>query len=162
MSNTDRGVLGGGALGAVTGTIIGAATGHPGAGAAIGAGAGAVAGGLTGAAVDHSERKQAAAAAARRCPPLSLQEVVQLTQSGTSDAIIIDQIRGSGQVYHLTAQDIIWLQNQGVREPVIHEMQATAWQSPRQVYTSAPVVYEVVPAAPPPVAVGVGFSTRIR
>jgi hypothetical protein len=163
MSNTDRGVLGGGALGAVAGTAIGAATGHPGAGAAIGAATGAVGGGLIGASEDRMERRQqariAAAEAARRNPPPTLQEIVQLTQSGTSDTIIIDQIRGSGQIYNLSSQDILYLQQNGVRDVVIQALQATAWQTPRHVYTAAPVqpvvVYEAAP--PPPVGIGIGF-----
>ena len=57
MSHTDRGVLGGGAVGAGAGALIGSATGHTGAGAAIGAGVGALSGGLIGNEIDRSEKK---------------------------------------------------------------------------------------------------------
>lgn len=48
LTTREKGLLGGGALGAGTGAIIGAAVGHPGAGAAIGGGLGALAGGVIG------------------------------------------------------------------------------------------------------------------
>jgi hypothetical protein len=159
MSNTDKGVLGGAGLGAVTGGLVGAATGHAGAGAAIGAGLGGVAGGLTGAAIDNSERKQAIREAAAQNPPVSLTDIVQMTQKGSSDSVIIEQIRVTGSVYHLSSQEIMWLQDNGVREPVIREMQATAYRPARRVYTAAPVVQPVyVVEEPPPIGVGVGFS----
>jgi hypothetical protein len=160
MSNTDKGVLAGGGLGAATGAAIGSLTHHTGAGAVLGGAVGAIAGGLTGSAIDNSERKQAAAnaaavAAANQPPPLSLEDVQKLSASGTSDGVIINQIRASGSVYRLTADQILWLQQYGVHDSVIREMQATAYRAPRAVYTAAPVyVYE---PAPPPV-VGVGFS----
>lgn len=48
LTTREKGILGGGALGAGTGAIIGSAVGHPGAGAAIGGGLGALAGGAIG------------------------------------------------------------------------------------------------------------------
>jgi hypothetical protein len=165
MNNTDKGVLAGGALGAAAGGLIGGQRGKALPGAAIGGVLGAVAGGLTGSAIDKSERKQEQKlAAATAPPPLQLQDIVQLTASGSSDDVIISQIRATGSVYNLTAQDIIWLQNNGVREPVIREMQATAYRPMRRVYTAVPVqpVY-VVPAPPPPPPVGFGVGvTYIR
>jgi hypothetical protein len=169
MSNADKGVATGGLLGAGAGALIGSATHHTGAGALIGAGVGAVAGGLTGAAIDNSEHKQqqaaAAAAAAARQPALRLDEIVALTQKGVSDSVIIDQIRLSGAVYHLRAEDITYLADNGVREPVIHELQATAYRPARRVvYAPAPPVQEVIvvdrPPPPPVVGVGVGFRSR--
>jgi hypothetical protein len=173
MSNTDKGVVTGGVLGAGAGALIGAATHHAGAGALIGTGVGAVAGGLTGAAIDDSEKKQkaqqaAAAAAAARQPAPTLPEIVEMTQKGISDAVIIDQIRLSGAIYHLRAADIGYLTDSGVREQVIRELQATAYRQPRRViYAPGPAPVEevvVVPPPPPlPVSVGLGFGyTRIR
>jgi uncharacterized protein YcfJ len=48
LTTREKGLLGGGAMGAGTGAIIGAAVGHPGAGAAIGGGLGALTGGVIG------------------------------------------------------------------------------------------------------------------
>ena len=156
QSNTGTGALAGGGLGAVAGALI-AGPRHAAAGALAGGVLGATAGGLTGAAVDNSEKKAAARDAALRA--LSLEDVVKLTASGASDELIINQIRTTGSVYILSAEQLIWLQNNGVREPVIREMQATAVR-PRRVYTAVPVqpVYVADPYPPPPVGVGVGVS----
>src|SRR5262245_20911189 len=159
MSNTDKGVLAGGGLGAAAGALVGGSRGHAGTGALLGGALGAAAGGLTGAGIDKAERKaeaRVAAAQAAARPPLSLQEIAELTAGGSSDAIIINQIRVGGGVYHLTGQDLLYLQQSGVREPVIAELQATAVRPPRAVYTEAPVY--VVPGPPPPVGVGVGVT----
>jgi hypothetical protein len=161
MSHTDKGVLGGAALGGVAGGLIGKAAGNTAAGAVIGAAAGGVTGGAIGNAADRAEAKQAAQAAAAQRGPLGLEEVAKMTQQGVSDSVIIDQIRLSGNVYNLSAEQIIWLQQSGVHEPVIREMQATAYRPGRRVYAAQPVY-----AAPPPVvvveqpppSVGIGFS----
>src|SRR5207237_2634949 len=84
LNNTEKGIGAGGLIGAGTGALIGRATGHTGAGAAIGAGVGAVTGGLVGNAVDESEKKAAARAAAQS-RALGLVDVVQLTQAHTSE-----------------------------------------------------------------------------
>jgi hypothetical protein len=161
MSNTDRGVLGGGALGAGAGAAIGSLTGHTGAGAAIGAVTGAVTGGLVGNAADESERRRAAQlAAANARPPMSLEEIATLAQQHVSDDVIISQIHTTGSAYNLTADQIVWLKQVGVSDRVVEEMQLTT-RFPRRVYTAVPVypdpVYVVEPP-PPPVHVGIGFG----
>ena len=164
LSNTEGGALAGGALGAGTGALIGKATGHTGAGALIGAGVGAVSGGLVGNAIDKSEEKTAAMVAAANNPPrgpLGITDVAQLAQAHVSDQVIIDQIRTTGSVFHLSSTDTIWLKQNGVSDPVVQEMLATANRYPRRVYSPAPApVYVVEP--PPPVAVGVGFGYHGR
>ena len=172
MSHTDKGVLGGGAIGAGTGALIGSATGHTGAGAAIGAGVGAVTGGLIGNDIDKSEAKTkaeiaqaSAAAAAPANGPLSLPDIAQMAQSGLSDSVIIGQIRTTRSVYVLTPQDLAWLKTQQVSDAVVMEMQATASRMPQpgRVYARpyyGPDVVYVDPYGPPPV--GVGFSYRYR
>jgi len=156
MSNTDKGVLGGGAIGATAGAIIGKATGNTGAGAALGAIGGAVTGGLVGNAIDDSERKQAAqvAAAASAERQLGITDVVHMAQSQLSDGVIISKIRASGTVYNLSVADINFLKTNGVSDAVVMEMNATARRAPRQVYQP---VYVVEPP-PPPVRVGIGFG----
>ncbi len=155
MSNTDKGVLGGGALGAGIGALAGGPR-HAGVGALIGGATGALVGGLAGSSADRSERRAEAAAIAAQRPPLSLEEVVRLTGSGASDTLIVNQVRVSGSVYYLTGEQVNWLIANGVREPVIQEMQATAVRQPRYVYAPAPPPVYVYPP-PPPVGVGVGF-----
>lgn len=157
---TEQGLVGGGLMGSVLGAIAGGRR-HSAAGAVVGGLAGAAVGGAIGSAKD--DKRAAQVAAAQRQPPLSLQDVINLTASGMSDEVIIDQIRRSGAVYHLTAQDLMTLQNGGVREPVIRELQATVNRPVRRIYT--PVVqpvYVVEPAPPPPVAFGVGVTYTHR
>ncbi len=158
LSHTENGALAGGAIGAGTGALVGSALGHTGGGALIGAGVGALSGGLIGNAVDTSERRAAAAQARRQ---IGVVDVVQMVQSHVSDDLIIADIRASGSVFQLSAQDTIWLKQNGVSDRVIQEMMATAYRVPRRVYTATPVygppVYVVEPP-PPPVSVGIGFG----
>ena len=167
LSNTEKGVGAGGLIGAGTGALIGNATGHTGAGALIGAGVGALSGGLVGHAVDESEKKTEAKIAAATNPPrgpLGLVDVVQLAQAHVTDDVIVSQIRSTRSVFYLSANDTIWLKQQGVSDRVIQEMLATASRYPRAVYSPAPVcterVYVVDP--PPPVSVGFGFGYASR
>jgi len=163
MSNTEKGVGAGGLIGAGTGAVVGNAVGRPGAGALIGAGVGALSGGLIGNAIDESERKTEAkvAAAQQSRGPLGLTDVVQLVQQHVSDDVIIGQIRTTGSVFYLSTQDLLWLKQNGVSDPVIREMQATVLRGPRRVYSAAPVygppVYVVDPA-PVSVGFGVGYT----
>jgi hypothetical protein len=150
-SNTGAGAVAGGVLGGVAGTVVGAAVGRPLAGAAIGAAAGAGTGALVGNAEDHREQRAAAAYAANH-PPLTITDVVGMVQNHISDAVIIQQMRETGSTYNLTPSDVIWLKQQGVSDAVVMEMQA---RRPGTVYGQP--VY-VVPADPPPVAVGVGVG----
>lgn len=162
MSNTDKGVLAGGGIGAGTGALIGSATGHTGLGAVAGGVVGAVSGGLVGSAVDKAERAEARAAAAAAPAPLNPTDIVRLSHERVREDIIIAQIRSTGSAYRLTADDIIWLRQNGVSENVISEMQATAYRLPRRVYGPAPVVERVyiVEPPPPPVSVGIGYTWR--
>lgn len=166
MSSTDKGILGGGAIGAGTGAIIGSATGHSGAGAAIGAAVGGLSGGLIGNEMDENKKKtdaQIAAVSAQSAPargPLGLAEVAQMAQQGISDAIIISQIRTTRSVYNLQPNDIAWLKSQNVSDAVVMEMQATASRvvPASRVYGHAYYGPDVVYVSPPPPPVGVGFT----
>src|SRR5438477_9998461 len=88
MSNTEKGALAGGGIGAGAGALIGSATHHTGVGAIAGGALGALAGGLTGNAIDESEKKQqaqiAAATAAQRAP-LGLTDIVNMAQQHITD-----------------------------------------------------------------------------
>ncbi len=166
MSDTEKGVLGGGAIGAVCGTIVGAAFHRPGLGAAIGGGTGAVAGGLIGHDSDVVKKKAAEAEAAQAMQngPLGLTDIAQMAQQHISDMVIIEQIRSTGSIYHLAPADIAWLKENGVSDAVVLEMQSTANRYPRRVYSAVPMgqpVYVVQPAPPPPpigVGIGIGYS----
>src|ERR1700722_3388726 len=124
QTNTGTGLLAGGALGALAGGAIGA-----------------------GASEDHHEHQQAINAQQRRA--LALQDVVDLTRSGTSDQIIMNQINTSGIAYHLTGAQIQWLHDNGVHDPVIETLQATATRPPPVYIQERPEVVYVAPAPPP-------------
>jgi hypothetical protein len=170
MSNTDAGVLGGTAIGATGGALIGSAVGDPLAGAALGGVLGAVTGGLTGSAVDRAEARAEANAYQRvkaeqalQRPPLSIQDVITLTQNHISDSIIIRQIQETNSFYNLTANDLIGLRQMGVSETVIAVMQT---RRPPVGYAAPPVLggpvvqreVVIVEPAPPPPPVSFGFG----
>jgi hypothetical protein len=161
MNNTEAGALGGGAIGAGTGALLGSLTGHAGAGAAIGAGVGAVTGGLIGNSQDKAEarHKEAVAEWSAQHPPLALADVVQMTQQHISDDLIIHQMEVSRSYYNLRPEDITYLKSQGVSDRVVYTMQSRRGGGGATVVQVRPPVY-VVEREPPPVAVGIGFRGR--
>ena len=159
------GALAGGAGGALIGNGIGKAVGGPGsrtAGTLIGGAVGTIGGALIGRSQDQANARakqaEADAVAARAQPPLQIPDVVRLTQQGVSDAVIINQIRTTGSVYRLTADDLTYLQQNAVSSAVVTEMQATATRVPQRVYVQQPVY--VAPAPPPPVVTGAVIYSR--
>lgn len=170
MSHTDKGILGGAALGTGLGAAIGSASKNTGAGAVIGGLAGGLAGGLVGNSIDESEKRQELKLAAAQQPavgPLGLTDIVQMAQQRISDSVIIQQIRTTNSVYHLSPADIQWLNANGVSDAVVMEMQATAGRAPKRVYTPVPVrerviLVEPAPPPPPPVGIGIGFGYAPR
>jgi hypothetical protein len=150
---TGTGALAGGALGTGIGALAGGRHGAL-AGGLIGAGVG----GLTGAAVDAKHEKQAEQAAVAQSQQ-EMMDIANLAQSHTADAIIINKVRTSNTVYHLTADQINWLKAYQVSDAVIVEMQATAAR-PQRVYAPTRVVVVEEPPPPPPPAVGFGVMIR--
>jgi len=130
-SGCDRtvgGALTGGVIGAGAGAIIGNQSGHAGEGALIGAGIGALSGGIIGHAIDDAERQELQQQHPETLErwdggqPLSPADVVNLTRARVSDNVIISQIRNTRTTYRLSAQDIIYLQQNGVSTRVIDFM----------------------------------------
>jgi hypothetical protein len=163
-TNTGRGALAGGGIGAGLGALAGSAVGKPGAGAAIGAGVGALTGGAIGNSMDEQEKRhqqELIQASASRPAPLSIQDVVNMSKGGVSDQVIVTQMRSSGSVFQLSADDVVRLRQEGVSDPVVNAMMETPRQpvvvrQPRAVYVREPVyVYEPYP---PPVHIGFGFG----
>jgi hypothetical protein len=169
MSNTEKGAGLGGALGAGMGAAIGSANGDAGKGALIGAAGGALLGGMAGNAEDKAEKadlqyQRNAAYAAAAKPTLGLTDVAGMAQQGMSDQIIINQIRTTGSTYALSPNDLAYLKQNNVSDPVIMEMQRAssrrviAAPPPQTVIVEQPVmVGRPVYVAPPPV-VGFGVS----
>ena len=151
-NNTASGALIGGAAGAMTGAAIGGPHNNAGPDALIGAAAGAIAGGIIGNVMDQ----QQAAALRAQAPqtyvrvqegqPLTVGDVKAMAAARVSDDVIINQIRSSHTVYHLSSSDIIDLHNSGVSDTVINFMIST----PTQVVNDANVPAGPVVAQAPP------------
>jgi outer membrane lipoprotein SlyB len=144
---TGSGALAGGA----TGAIIGSMARNHAAGAAIGAATGALVGGLIGHGMDQAQEAQLQAQAPQTLQrieqgdPLTVLDVQALVQAGISDDLIINQIRNSRTVYHLSTADIISLKNTGASDVIIDFMINT----PTQIQ-SATVAGESGRVAPAP------------
>ena len=112
-------------------------------------------GAAVGSADDRKEHREAvvqAQAAGTVQGPMTMSDIIKLTQSQVGEMTIIKQIQTSRTVFQLTPDDIVMLKSYGVTDNVINAMQDSLRQ-PRPV-----VVYERVP--PPPVAVGIGYYRR--
>jgi len=149
QNNTGSGALIGGALGALTGAVIGGPR-HGGEGALIGAAAGAVGGGLIGNSVDQEQNARLRAQAPQtyvkvnQGQPLSVADVKALAKSKINDDVIINQISSTHSVFHLSAADIIDLRDTGVSDRIINFMIATPSTAGAQPTTM------IVQQAPPP------------
>jgi Glycine zipper len=145
----DRGAVAGGLTGAGVGALVGNALGETAGGAAIGAGIGALTGGAIGGALDDIEARNRAEIAAQLGRPVALgqanpEEVVAMTRAGVDPRLIVNYVNNSGLAQPPSAQDVIYLTQQGVAPEVIQAM-----QSPR--LAQAPVL--VAPPPPTPVII---------
>jgi hypothetical protein len=164
MSNTDRGALAGTGIGAGIGAVVGKACGNTGAGAVIGGILGLATGASIGNDIDRREEHRAVqqvaaqqAEAQKRWPTLT--QIQEMAANGVNDANIINEIRTTGAVYHLRAEDVLWLHKYGVSDGVIAEMQATTARVPQQViYQPAPVHERVIIYEEPAPYVRFGFG----
>ena len=151
-NNTQTDALGGGLLGAGLGALM-AGPRHALQGAAIGGAVGAGTGALVGNSQDKIDQQRKdyaiAAANAQAQRQMSLDEIVQMSQRGTPDDIIIQQIATTGSTWPgLTSTDINYLQDQRVSSRVISYIQQA-----RRIVVVQPRPYYYAP--PPPVGVGV-------
>jgi hypothetical protein len=80
-----------------------------------------------------------------------LQEVVKLAQAKMPDDVIKNYISSTGKSYRLSADDIIYLNSQGVSPSVISALQTTSSPTPPPVAPPAapPVTQPSSPPAPP-------------
>lgn len=122
-SNTGTGVIAGGTLGATIGGIAGG-----GGGALIGGAAGVIAGGLIGAALDEQDKRVMQQSSPRtvdrmdRGEPLTINDVIKLSQGGVTDETIINYIHDKKTTYNLTQAQVRRLQDAGVSGRVINYM----------------------------------------
>jgi hypothetical protein len=113
-------------------------------------------GGIAGANQDRREEHKAAVQAAvnaQTARQMNINEIVQMAQSGQSDAVIMNQIASTGSVFNLTSDDVNYLHQQRVSDQVITYMQQRRYVYVQPVYPYPP---------PPPVYVEPGVSVGIR
>jgi hypothetical protein len=151
-NDTASGTFVGGALGAVTGAIVGGKK-DRGEGALIGAGVGALTGNLLGRSKDRADKQRAAVGAAvtahanqqAAAMAITNYDLVSMTRAGVSDDVIISTMRSRGARLDLSPNALISLKQSGVNDRVLLAAQemnngpAVVYGAPRP----AVVVHEV-------------------
>jgi hypothetical protein len=99
----------------------------------------------------------AASASYAQTPPANvspdLQEIVKFTQAHMSDDVIISYIKNANKTYSLSADDMLYLNSQGVSQGVLAAMLAAkSSAAPVAVPPPAPAPEPAAPAPAPPVA----------
>jgi hypothetical protein len=132
QSKAGTGAVIGGIGGAALGGLIGSKSADAGKGAAIGGAIGA----LGGAAVGHDQDKkaerqknedyQSQAQTAAASTRVSRSDVIEWSQTGVSDDVIVDRIQRSSSTFYLTDGDVKQLREARVSERVITAMKGTA------------------------------------
>lgn len=161
QNDTAAGTVAGGALGAVTGAMIGGRD-NRGEGALIGLGVGALTGNLMGRAKDRADEQRAAygaAAVGQMNQQVAAQAVTnydlqEMTRAGVSEDVIISTMRSRGTRLDLSPSSLIALKQAGVSDRVVLAAQSTgptgpAVVGPAPILAPAPVVH----MAPPPAVI---------
>ena len=155
-NDTAGGTIVGGALGAITGAAV-AGRNDRGAGALIGAGVGAVTGNLLGRSKDATDERRAANGAIATSQlnqqaaamAVSNYDLLQMSQAGISDDVIISTMRSRGARVDLSPQALIALKQQGVSDRVVVAAQQMG-SAPGYIPPAG--VVPVVADYPPPTA----------
>jgi uncharacterized protein YcfJ len=122
-TNTGTGILAGGVIGTSAGALAGKSQ-----GAWIGAAVGVVTGGLIGYAMDVQDRNAMEKSSPRtvdrmdRGEPLTINDVIKLTQGAVGDEEIIRYMQDTHSTYNLSQAQIRRLQDAGVSQTVINYM----------------------------------------
>ena len=157
-TRTDDGAVLGGVTGAIIGGIVGNQNDETIEGVAIGGVAGAVAGGLLGRSQDQQAARnfqfqqiQNQQQAQLINQSISISDAVALTRSGVSTNLMINQIRTNGVRQNIGVQEILYLHQNGVPEPVIQEMQRASIAGPP--VATGPVIVDRGYIPPKPVVI---------
>ena len=189
QNQTRDGALMGGVAGALIGGVVGKQNNETTEGALIGGAVGALAGGVIGNQRQQAERQRyydsrynrptyyeqrtyvqaptQRVVTTRR--PVTTAEVINMTRSGVSDAVIVAHIQSNGVAMQPDVNDVILMNQEGVSDYVVTVMQQTGmgyranagyYQAPTRVYRTYPqpaevVVHEEYYTPPQPV-----YSTR--
>ena len=149
-NDTVEGTVTGGALGAITGAIVGGRH-NQGEGALIGAGVGALTGNLLGRSRDRADAQQAAAGASvvaqanqrAAAQAVTNYDLVNMSQAGVNDDLVISTMQSRGTRLNLSPQELIALKQNGVSDRVLLAAQNMSGGSG---YLPVPVAS--VPASP--------------
>jgi len=140
--HAQRGAALGGIVGAITGGVIGDHNDKAGVGALVGGVLGTVTGAVIGDARDKEEQMARAyhyrRAVVQAQQAASVADVISMSGSGLSDAVIVNQISQRGVRNRLDVRGIILLHDQGVSDTVIRAMQQAAVGGPA-TYIARPV-----------------------
>ncbi|MEM9412793.1 MAG: glycine zipper domain-containing protein, partial [Planctomycetota bacterium] len=121
----------GGAFGTLAGGLTGAAIGaHEGKsteGALIGAVTGGTLGSVAGNAIDREvrfgEQRMTQQLQQQQQNALSVAQIIELSRSGLSEAVVLRQIKNQGVLKRPTTDELILLQNEGVNDVIIQAFQ---------------------------------------
>ena len=138
--NQNRGSLIGAGAGSLIGAAIGSTDGKALEGAGVGGAIGATIGALEG---RQTDLENAAYQRTIQAHATQIDQVIQMTKSGLSEDVIINQIRSTGIAATPTHEQLIFLKNNGVSDRVISAMQG-AGAAPRYVPVPPPAVVEHV------------------
>lgn len=125
-TNLATGLLSGSLLGAGIGGMSSGFT-----GSLVGTAAGLVAGTMTGISLDTQDRKIMEQTSPRtvdrmdRGEPLTINDIIKLSQSGVDDETIINYIQDHETMYNLTQSQVRRMQDAGVSQRVINYMRKT-------------------------------------
>lgn len=153
-NNTLEGTVAGGAVGAITGALLGGRH-DRGAGALIGAGVGALTGNVLGRSKDAADERHAAAGVAAvayanqqaAAQAVTNYDLVRMTQAGMGDDLIVSTMRARGARLDLSPEGLIALKQSGVKDRVLlaaQELRGGVMPPPMPLTS---IVAEPVPAA---------------
>jgi hypothetical protein len=168
QNDTLGGTVAGGAIGAVSGALIGGRS-HRGEGALIGAGVGALTGNVLGRSQDRADEQRAASGAAvvagmnqqAAATAVTNYDLVNMTRAGVGDDLIISTMQSRGARLDLSPQGLIALKQSGVSDRVVMSAQAmgagsgapaiaTPVYAARPTYVAGPPTTVIVTPGPPP------------
>jgi hypothetical protein len=159
-NDTREGTFTGAGLGAITGALVGGKKNWEG-GALIGAGVGALTGRAIGSARDNADAQQVAvgssvaaqATAQAAASAVTNYDLVQMSNAGLSDDLIISTIRSRGGRFDMSPGGLISLKQAGVSDRVVLAAQQTGGGSlatpinpPTTIHVAAPPAVYVRPA----------------
>ncbi len=92
----------------------------------------AISGCMTGYTTMHRERERLVERDSTMPPPMSMNDIIALSQDSVSDDVIISQMNATDSYFRLTTDDIVALRKAGVTDKVINAMIKTSENPPKK------------------------------